>query len=478
MQDTIIVPPCDPAGCFSDERGRLADHPTGLAGPDPVPAAAAIRSVLRFGAILPPLSPWEGVGRLIPGSAYRGARCEGPVPLEDPATDAGSAAGSTTDLAVAVLDGILRRHLGDRRDPVLLFSGGVDSGLLAARLAALGYRDSLLVHFSFGADDPATPNARAMADHLGLRCETVHARGRLTDCLTAPGAVYPMPFGDQGTPHTWDLARSVNERLEGRSRIVLDGTGADGVFGLANRVGDWQKVTSLPGGLRRWAAQMYRARFWYRNGRVERLLRVLGRTADVSPVVALVAQNALAGTFYQLPDEPDLDGLLVDWLEGWAGPDPARGMVAADLALLCSGVTSRKADAILRASGHEMLYPFLDTAMVSLAFRLLPLLRGQEPKAPIREALARQVPRTMLRPKLGFIHPRRPVFHEPAFLDYLEQSTGDESVMAGLVEPAPLRRALDLLRAGRMLPPQTLNLLWAVTFTDRWYRTVPTGSGS
>ena len=56
---------------------------------------------------------------------------------------------------------------------MLFFSGGVDSGLLAARLARLGRTDVTLAAYSFSPRDSETRLATAMADHLGFSCLTV-----------------------------------------------------------------------------------------------------------------------------------------------------------------------------------------------------------------------------------------------------------------------------------------------------------------
>jgi len=78
------------------------------------------------------------------------------------------------------------------RNPVLLFSGGVDSGLLAARVAALGWRDALLVNYSFGDADPESHMAEAMAKHLGLRFRRDH--GLLPEIHEVCPSIIHVPF--------------------------------------------------------------------------------------------------------------------------------------------------------------------------------------------------------------------------------------------------------------------------------------------
>src|SRR5690349_13484646 len=69
---------------FFDQRGQIANWPSDLADDRSAPDEAAIFSVLQFGAIVPPLSPWKGVSRFVPGRRYRGTTEIGPVAIDYP----------------------------------------------------------------------------------------------------------------------------------------------------------------------------------------------------------------------------------------------------------------------------------------------------------------------------------------------------------------------------------------------------------
>jgi len=84
MQDTYEVPYCDTHGRFFDESGNTAHRPNMLANTTSRPDETAVFSVLQFGAIIPPLSPWQGVQRFLPGYQYHGIELVGPVKLERP----------------------------------------------------------------------------------------------------------------------------------------------------------------------------------------------------------------------------------------------------------------------------------------------------------------------------------------------------------------------------------------------------------
>ncbi len=66
--DEYEIPPCDTRGHFFDDSDRMVSTPCSLANENSQIDDEAVFSVLQFGAIIPPLSPWQGVHRLVPGS--------------------------------------------------------------------------------------------------------------------------------------------------------------------------------------------------------------------------------------------------------------------------------------------------------------------------------------------------------------------------------------------------------------------------
>jgi asparagine synthase (glutamine-hydrolysing) len=468
------IPRFDTHGGFYDAGGRVASRPNDLATAASRPDESALFSVLQFGAIVPPLSPWEGVRRFLPGHRYQGTEDLGPAPfppsrrLEIPDHEA------QADALEALLDQSLTEWIGDGGDPVLLFSGGVDSGLIASRLVALGRRDSLLLNYSFGEEDPESILAEAMAARLGLRFERVVVPGRrLCDSLIDPGRVYPQPFADSSTVPTSELAQATVRRLAGERRLILDGTGADGAFGMARRIVSWGHVYSIPAFARRAVSSLYgAAHLWTNLSRVEFVCRVFRHSVQMPMLPAVLCQNPLAGFLYRDAGADRVHRLLEDWIGGWGGDSPLQRIVTADLALTCANRFAQKGQPILEAAGHTVRYPFLRDDMVAAALSILPEGRMREPKAILKHSLARRVPRDMVyRPKSGFADPRRRVLYEPVFLEYLRAAGDSGGPIAPLLEKRVLLEACDLLSRGRMLPAYTRNALWAIVFLDRWYRT-------
>ncbi|MDZ4820791.1 MAG: hypothetical protein SGJ20_17640, partial [Planctomycetota bacterium] len=66
---------------YYDAIGRIENRSTDLASRPAIPDERAIFSMLQFGAVIPPLSPWRGVHRAITGYRYEGTQKLGPVDI-------------------------------------------------------------------------------------------------------------------------------------------------------------------------------------------------------------------------------------------------------------------------------------------------------------------------------------------------------------------------------------------------------------
>jgi asparagine synthase (glutamine-hydrolysing) len=474
------IPPCDVRGRFFDERGSTASWPSRLADATSQIDPLAVCSVLQFGAIVPPLSPWQGIRRFLPGYHYRGSQMIGPVQLDRHAPRSAPDPEQQVAEVERLVDTFLQSHLHDREDPVLLFSGGVDSGFIASRLAALGYRDSLLVNLSFGEDDPQSRLAESMADELGLKFQRIETSCKVLSCLVDPGQVYPQPFGDHTTAPVSGFACGAVNVLGNTKRYVLDGAGAEPAFCMTPMIGLMERASRRPAAAGKAAAFAHRNTLWYRRCKAEGLASKLRRSAEMPFLSSVLARSAVAATFCREISIDALDRLVQEWVGGWAGESPKSQILAALFALRHANQFAQKHRSILESAGHRMLSPFLDNSVLERALFTIPDWQMDEPKAPLKQSLAQHVPRDMVyRPKSPFVDPREDdLFTCSEFVDYLRACAEPSGPISGLLERRPLLKACDLLARGETLPRHTHNVLWAIVFMDRWYRTALPAPGA
>lgn len=461
---------------------RLSTDPRELVADREEADERGLFSLLAFGAIIPPFAPWRSVTRLMPGGSIeidlrRATHTERSIPrvaIHEESGDSGMALSGQIDAVTCAIDAELVDSCRDGA-PVILFSGGVDSGLLAARAAAKGMGDALLINYAFGSGDEEGRHALRMAQHLGLRIERIeHDPSLERSVLEAPRSVYRQPFVDHSTMPTSALARAVIARCRPGS-VVLDGTGADGCFGLFGRARQWRKLSRVPRHLLGCAGSLYGATgAWRRRDRAEYMLRILKRASDFGFPAAGIAQNALHGVTYQFDQRirEEVDEAMDRWVEVLCadGPDPAR-LAAIDLALTCSSIFAQKSKSIFQDSGLALRFPFLSQSVVDLAIgRAWRWPGADRPKHVLREALKRHVPSEMVdRPKSGFVAPLEQRFAGAEFLRAFDEAMSDSSPLAPYLAHARLAPLREEIAAGRSLPPQLATFVWGIAFINRWF---------
>lgn len=437
---------------------------------------AAVYALLQFGAVPPPMSPFAGVGQCTAGHdttfdlATRRISSRS-VAAGTAAVDLGLTADEQADRVGARIDEILRRLVPDQR-PVILFSGGVDSGLLAARAAALGWSDTVLVNYAFGPRDAEATLAEEMAAHLGLRLERIEALPEHASGLAEMFGSLPVPFVDVSIGPTSSLATAVVGRDDDRT-VVLDGTGADGGFALFGRQHSVERLYRLPAPLRRAAGELYRLGQWRRDDKVEWNLRLLRRSSQMDPAAMSIALNPLEGIAYRVDRSAvrDVHAALDAWMDTTLPDDDEVRVAGLDLALICADIYAQKGKRIYDASARDLRFPFLDPAMTTLALGEARYWSGrEEPKWVLKHLLARHVPREMVyRAKSGFVAPYAEQFGHPEVVAAL-RGAGRTGPLAGIVSTKFCQRLADDLAAKRPVNHQTHNFAWAVVTIEVWWR--------
>ena len=133
-----------------------------------------------------------------------------------------------SDALMQTLDESVRlRTVADR--PVGLFlSSGIDSSVIASRLAALGYKN--LRTFTAGFSDPAMDESEAAASiaaDLGMPNTRIDIPTSIRNDFAQIVADLDEPFADPSSFPTWYLASQASQHV----KVVLSGDGGDELFG-------------------------------------------------------------------------------------------------------------------------------------------------------------------------------------------------------------------------------------------------------
>jgi asparagine synthase (glutamine-hydrolysing) len=439
----------------------------------------AVFSLLQYGTVLPPFSISRQIQR-IPNSHTLRATVQSDALNVDVSLEVAlyrKPAPPGTNPATAVrgtMDGLLERV---PRNSALFFSGGVDSGLMAARLAALGRDDVRLINFSFGPDDDEATLARNMAAHLGLRCEHItYDDSGFMDVLWRATEDYSFPFGDYSV---MPMNMMIHAALGPGTQVpcLIDGSGADDMFSIGLKYPSWRRLYRLSPTVRSTVAGMYQSGdIWRRSSRTARVGRVVRRSAQLPLFQAgAMAQNSLDGIAYRTLQtvRDQLDDAFVTYRYPVVRQLPPADQFATLMTMNDStGRVAPKSYDPLRQRGIRSYVPFLEPAMVRLALSLpwsVKSARGK-PKSLLKGLLAEQVPSEMVyRRKSAFIPPYESILTSPPMQSYLREIVlSPSSPLAPFYDRGVVERMVEQTQTWTKLNLEVYFFLWTLTFTTAW----------
>jgi asparagine synthase (glutamine-hydrolysing) len=442
----------------------------------------SVFALFQYGAIPPPLTVYQNVHRIPGGHVFRVHSnplehlCTPFFHLQSPEPE--SAESNPESKIERALDDILTRV---PESASLFFSGGVDSALLAAQLAQLGRTDVELINYSFGKNDEESRRALHMASHFGMKWHQVnHDPGKVGDVLGRIAKDYSFPFGDCSTVPTNILVHE-SLRWATRSGVVIEGTGADGAFGVGEKHTDWSRVYAIPTFLRQQANPVYRwLRLWKGDSALEHLGRVARKSVDMPLGPALVAENALAGIAYNIPDRIRWslhESIRKSFGVMSAAADPKEQLSFLDLAWVGAGRLAPKSFEPLRKQGIQAIYPFLELPMLlaSSSIRWADKCPSGETKGLLKSLLARSLDRKWIyRPKCGFAPPHRELLGSAGLQEFLHgRVLSPQNPLMDLCERSKVTEMIERARKCQKLSPGVGDFLWTLTFASGWLAQLP-----
>lgn len=415
---------------FGSELKAFAPHPLW----NPQVSHEALRNFFSFGNVPGPLSIYEGVFKLDPGSYItfdigKGAPVEKARvqywSLVDAAlSGAEHAFQGSEEEAVEELEKLLAvtvRQESMADVPVGAFlSGGIDSSLVVALMQR---HCGLVKTFTIGHEQKRfneAEHAKRIAEHLGTEhTELYLCKEDMLSVVPKLATIYDEPFADSSQVPTFLVSKMARERVT----VALSGDGADEVFGgytrflVANKL--WRKMGKAPRFAKLTAAKACTALS------VETWDRVFDR-------YKFLPQMALPGTkmhkMSRVLRSKDFDEVYRRLITTWDEPgeimtNTSNGhhngvlprlptkieqmMLTDSLNYLPNDILA-KVDRASMANSLESRAPYLDHRVAEFAWRL-PLstkVNGDVTKSILRKLLAKYVPTELFeRPKAGFAIP-------------------------------------------------------------------------
>jgi asparagine synthetase B (glutamine-hydrolysing) len=263
---------------------------------------------------------------------------------------------------------------------------------------------------------------------------------------------------------------------------AIEGTGADGAYGLGAGYAAWRSIYLVPRFLRRAVGAAYRAsQLWRSDSRAAHALRFVRKSARMPLSQAVIAQHALDGiALHSTPDmRRDVAETVRTSIEALTvGLEPPERLSLVDLVLVCAGRMAPKSFDPLRRYGLMPRYPYLEPPMLAVSGSLpwADKCAGRERKAPLKALLARDVPSDWVyRAKHGFTPPEREILSSPAAQERLHTTVlAPGGPLAGLCRADAVRHLATLVRQVPV-GSGVHDLLWVLLFTATWLEQVPHG---
>ena len=440
----------------------------------------AVELYLDFGYVPTPLSIYEGVRKLQPGTILKVKAGEDRGESErywDLASTFASDPWTGSDQEAIerlenVLESAVERHMVSDVPLGALLSGGIDSSAVVAMMCAKAR--GRVKTFSIGFAEKGFDEsifAREVARHLG----TDHTEMRVSpnDALAVIPklpAIYDEPFADSSQIPTFLISQLSRSQVT----VALSGDGGDELFAGYNRYvyapKIWQSVRSVP--------KTFRVPL---SGALTHSLQVMrrcgwdGLAADRTLKAAYALRaSSLIDIYWGLCRTAFHTG-------GRSHPnaskpinkryaDSVNELLHLDMLTYLPDDILTKVDRASMAVGLEARIPLLDDNLISFAASL-PLglkIRGKSTKWLLRQMLYRHVPANLVeRPKAGFAIPLAKWLREP-LLDWAESLLSLEALgEQEFLNPKAIRREWSEFRAGKSA---THYRLWAVLMFQAWSR--------
>jgi len=475
---------------FGSELKSLRAYP----GWQPRIDRAAVASFMRLSYVPAPLTIYQGVRKLEPGSIltlpmngepriekYWDAHEVARAGLNNPLR--ASDAEMTDQLETLLQDAVRRRMVADV--PVGAFlSGGVDSSTIAALMqtANAGPVRTYTIGFDLPCYNEAG-HAAAVAKHLGTdHTEMIVSPQQALDVIPRLPEFYDEPFGDSSQIPTYLVSQMTRQHVT----VALSGDGGDELFGGYNRYQFaeryWPVLTRLPPAVRRALAAGLTSLSSEQWTGLAGLIPGRGGLAQVGDKIhkfagTLGAKDAAAmyrhlvspgDSSTLMPDvaEPDLGGLDTSI------PGLVERMQLTDTVTYLPDDILTKVDRASMAFALEARVPLIDHRVVEFSWRLprTAKIRDGVSKWLLREVLYRRVPRALIeRPKMGFAVPLADWLRGP-LRGWAETLLSENRLReAGLLDVRAVRRCWDEHLAGRGSHEHRLwNVLMLEAWRERW----------
>jgi asparagine synthase (glutamine-hydrolysing) len=347
-------------------------------------------------------------------------------------------------------------------------SGGVDSSLIVAKVAAIS--GHAVQTFAAGFGDPRNDElhwARRVSEHVGTDHHEVHVDADDFEDLWPKLTWHrDAPMSEPADIAVFRLAQAARQQV----RVVLSGEGGDELFAGYPKYRAARAIAAasvLPAGTRQAVAGGLDRHLPERLGRARIALRAWGARTPEEQFRTWFSPFTEPERRMLLTDVPGRD----DSGPAYSGTDPIRGMLLRDLSSWLPDNLLERGDRMSMAASLELRPPLLDHRLVDLAFRLpsrYKVRRGRT-KWVLKEVARRYLPGEIVdRRKVGFRVPLDAWFRSHLRDSMWDRLTGADSFVGQTFDRDAVRSLLQRHESGTF---NEESRIWTLMSLEVWHET-------
>lgn len=439
----------------------------------------AIYSILKYGCIPPPISPFKQI-YVVPPAHYIVFNSSTILESQYFKFSFTEEHGANLDTLNTILDAT-SQVLG-QLDCSLLLSGGVDSTLLAHKIHERSTNTIRTYFLALEKGDPEIVYAEEAAKSTNAHLDIVFMdESKLSEIIYEIADSYDYPFNDFSTIPTYFLFRHAVNKGE---RIIVDGSGADGCFGFGTIGPDklpYIVAYSLPIFMKKVVHLIYsRSSLWKKGGVLENAFRTIAKYNEVNdvnlgPLIMIPSNNV----FPLLPKYSErLGKLIVNLIDTLIEPSSVpktfeERATVADIIFSAAAIMAEKTHLREKFPNVYTLYPFLwrdilrEQGKISWAAKI----NDGIVKWPLKKLLESYMPHS-------FVY-RKKATPTPNFESYvknektyqlLKDALKTGNIPSNLFDKNKLDMLIEKILNIDNYSRPLCHLLWGILFTSLWFR--------
>jgi len=437
----------------------------------------AIYSILKYGCIPPPLSPFKQI-YVVPPSHYIVFNSSTMLESQYFKFSFTEDHGANLDTLNNILNAT--SQVLCQLDCSLLLSGGVDSTLLAHKIHERSTNTIRTYFLALEKGDPEIVYAEEAAKSINAHLDIVFMdESKLSEIIYEIAGSYDYPFNDFSTIPTYFLFRHVVNKGE---RIIVDGSGADGCFGFGTIGPDkipYIVAHSLPIFMKKVVHLIYsRSSLWKRGGVLENAFRTIAKYNEVNDVnlgpLIMVPSNNIFPLLQKYNER--LGKLIVNLIDTLIEPSSVPNTfeeraTVADIIFFAAAKMAEKTHLREKFPNVYTLYPLLwrDILWEQGKISWVAKINNGIVKWPLKKLLESYMPHS-------FIY-RKKATPTPNFESYvknektyqlLKDALKTRNILSNLFDKDKLDMFIEKILNINDYSLPLCHLLWGIIFTSLW----------